>query len=739
MNSGTPGTSAVVNVLKAAPPPPGMNWTPVHGEQALALAARSGLDGEASSALLISAAQILGSGVNPKGAPGRQTGLVVGYVQSGKTLSFTTVIALARDNGFPLVIVVAGNKTSLLAQSHARLAHDLDVGGGDGLPAWIMAQNPKAQDSQYEQFLRRAIENWRDQSLEPDEKPTFLLTVLKQNQRLSSLTSLLKRLNLVGVPALVIDDEADQASLNSKVNQGQESTTYSRLLALRDALPCHTFLQYTATPQAPLLINIADTLSPNFVRVLEPGSGYVGGETFFSKPSKYVETIPALDVAALNAGQPDPPDSLLTALRIYFIGLAASIIEKTGRRSMLIHPAREKVVHQESATWAAAAKAEWEAALKLPASDPDRADVLEIFATTYAQVKKTAPSLPSFEQMIERLPRALRNTTVIEFNTRGQPKTPEIEWRNSEGWILVGGQAVDRGFTVESLSVTYMPRGIGVGNADALQQRARFFGYKRKYIGICRVFLEQDLRDAFEGYVEHEQMMRTELKRLSATGENLRTWRRRLVLDPSLQPCRASVISDPLSRQRRLGGWTQQRGAMLTPDAMASNTSVLAKLAEGLTFEPDTTYVSNLPAQQHLVSRDVPLSRVLDALVEYRCEDARDTASFTGLLVTLGEVLRNNKDAKAAVYKMRPLAKADRTIADDGSIENFQQGPTASGNAYPGDSVFKASDRLSVHLNYFDLKQEDKKVVATAAPLLAFHVPPALAKSWLVQVQAGQP
>jgi hypothetical protein len=68
-----------------------------------------------------------------------------GYVQSGKTLSFTTVIGLARDNGFPLVILVAGNKDSLLTQSHQRLHRDLNVDGGDGLPAWIMERNPKVQ------------------------------------------------------------------------------------------------------------------------------------------------------------------------------------------------------------------------------------------------------------------------------------------------------------------------------------------------------------------------------------------------------------------------------------------------------------------------------------------------------------------------------------------------------------------------------------------------------------------
>ncbi|MFG0219235.1 hypothetical protein ACFZDQ_10180, partial [Streptococcus suis] len=92
-------------------------------------------------------------------------------VQSGKTLSFTTVIGLARDNGFPLVILIAGNKSNLLTQSHDRLRKDLDVEGGEGLPAWIMAKNPKSQDGQYEQLLRQTIANWRDATRDADERP----------------------------------------------------------------------------------------------------------------------------------------------------------------------------------------------------------------------------------------------------------------------------------------------------------------------------------------------------------------------------------------------------------------------------------------------------------------------------------------------------------------------------------------------------------------------------------------
>src|SRR5690606_16318372 len=320
---------------------------------------------------------------------------------------------------------------------------------------------------------------------------------------------------------------------------------------------------------APLLINIADTLSPDFVHVLEPGDGYVGGKEFFRVGSPYVKVIPPTDIPPNNAIPIDPPESFLQALRIFFVGLSASIIGRGGRRSMLIHPARERLVHKESVDWAAAAKDEWLGALT--GSPEDKDDIVPDFVAAYDDLLKTEPDLPPFDAIIEKLPRALRNTTVIEFNTRGSPKTPEIKWRHAEGWILVGGQAVDRGFTVESLTVTYMPRGVGVGNADTLQQRARFFGYKRKYLGICRIWLEAVTRSAFEGYVEHENLMRRELKLLETKQGGLNNWRRRFILDSTLQPCRRNVVSDAYFRATRAGGWTQQKGALISSNLLNRN------------------------------------------------------------------------------------------------------------------------------------------------------------------------
>jgi hypothetical protein len=720
-----------------------MNWSPLCGEQGKGVVERAKIDEIGQRKTLRSAWEVLGMGVDPAGPEGSEAGLVVGYVQSGKTLSFTTSIGLARDNRFPLVIVIAGTKTNLLAQSADRLSQDLDVDSDNG-EAWRLITNPTADDLQ---TIKKTIEDWSDDELEDDERSTLLIAVLKQQDHLGRLATALGNLDLTDVPVLVIDDEADQAGLNTKVRSGQESTIYRCLAQLRSVLPRHTYLLYTATPQAPLLININSALSPSFVKVLEPGEGYVGGAEFFAQNTPYIRTIPPGEVLDDQNLPSDPPASLIEALRFFFVGLAATLAANGAgakrRRSMMVHPSRIRDVHRTLQHWVEDTIAAWLQIVELDPSDPDREQLVSDFRASWEDARTTMPSIASFDAVMTKMRRALRRTQVIEFNTNGRVRTPEIKWRNADGWILIGGQALDRGFTVDSLTVTYMPRGIGTGNADAVQQRARFFGYKRSYLGLCRVYLEAATFAAFRNYVQHEEIMRAELEKVAASGMSLNEWTRQFVLSPALRPCRNSVISvgEEYVRSRGDGGWSEQREAKLTPDLRAENARAFDRLLEGLDLDWEQSYVSDSNAQRHEVARDVPLRRVAEFLADYNLPDPRDTAMITGLYVTIGAILEANPDARANVYRMRPLATSTRTINSDGFlVRGFMQGRTGSGReAYPGDRFFHSADRVSVQLHRYNLDEangDDTVTVATAAPLLSVYVPASLALPTVVQTPA---
>ncbi|TIC84443.1 hypothetical protein [Nocardioides sp. GY 10127] len=122
-------TQQHAEIVQPAPGNPQVRWSPVVGPETERLLKSVGLDPEGEANIRKESVGVLSRCADPA-TPECRTGLVVGYVQSGKTLSFTTVTALARDNGFPLVVLLAGTKQNLHEQTAKRLSSDL--GGGRG-------------------------------------------------------------------------------------------------------------------------------------------------------------------------------------------------------------------------------------------------------------------------------------------------------------------------------------------------------------------------------------------------------------------------------------------------------------------------------------------------------------------------------------------------------------------------------------------------------------------------------
>lgn len=691
------------------------------------------------------AASILGRGVSPADGAGQDTGLVVGYVQSGKTMSFETAAALARDNGFQMVIIVAGTSNPLLDQSTGRIRRDLRLDDPDRARSWIHFQNPERDDSTV-QTLRDAFDDWRDDDTPDEYKMTVLVTVLKHHRRLGNLTELLRAVGMQGIPVLIIDDEADQASLNTEVAQGEESTTYRRLMALRDSLPLHSYLQYTATPQAPLLVSIVDSLSPNFVEVLTPGDSYVGGHDFFVTNPGLVRTIPTADVPTNANPLPEPPDSLLEALRIFMVGVAVGLMQdgNRGNRSMLVHPSHLTAQHQEYYNWVRDIFEEWKRILGLPDPDPDKQELVEELRGAYEDLLQTVGNnLPPFSELAPTFRFAFRRTRLLEVNARGG-RTPEVDWGSAYGWILVGGQAMDRGFTVEGLTVTYMPRGIGVGNADTVQQRARFFGYKRSYLGFCRVYLEQGTHRAFERYVEHEEDMRRQLEDIRDRRLSLNDWKRAFVLDNALRPCRHNVLEFDYIRGRFSDDWVAPRVVLPTDSVLLANRQTVSGFLEATAFVCDEGHPDRTDTQRHEVARDLSLRDVMERLlIPLRITSSRDSQQITGLLLQLSRALESDPDELCTVYRMSPATGRERGIDQSGEVTNLFQGqapvnpPARRGEVYPGDRAIRENGQVTVQIHTLDLTR-DGAVVCENVPVPAVWVPARLATGWINQDQPVQ-
>lgn len=730
----------IVDVISDVPHGTG-RWNVKVGNETLALLKALDLpDDESRQRVCQEAVAVMRYCVPPEQPAGQETALVIGYVQSGKTMSFTTVTALARDNQYAAVIVLTGTSVPLLEQSVDRLTNDLRLLTRPDR-AWQTYTNPKLAEIDN---ISSALEEWREQKSRPQRRQTLLIFVMKNVTHLRNLNKLVLNLDLRQLPVLVVDDEADQASLNTAVQSGDQSATYSQLLALKNALPHHTYLQYTATPQANLLINLLDVLSPNSIVLLNPGDGYVGGKRFFCERPSLIRHIPPVDVPLPNSPLPNPPASLYKALRCFFLGVASAYVkdELQGNRSMLIHPHQQTVKHSEYWQWARAAKDSWVAILK--SDTQDRRDLLGEFKIEYDDLAQTVAGLPSFDELAGELKSAIQQTNVQEVNARARGKTPAVNWQRHFAHVLVGGQAMDRGFTVRGLTVTYMPRPIGVGNADTLQQRARFFGYKAAYIGYCRVFITADVEQIYRSYVEHEEDLRSRLKNFSATGRSLKEWKRAFLLDSALKPTRDQVIDRLYDQGDFADKWFDPKAPHvsstdLNADLVASNRRVFERVEKGLRWVDDAVDRRPAEGQRHLINPSVSLEWVYkELLTQLTFPRLPDAHNYIGLLLQIKRHLEERPTETCALYLMSSGTSRIRTLTDKDELNQLFQGHSSGANAYPGDMSIGSKDDIRIQMHYLDLRRSRTEPVIPGlekVPAIAVWLPARISHGWLVQGQ----
>lgn len=739
MSSNEPGDPATVQL--ASDPDPGARWQPHVGSETLDLLNHlDDLDAESRMRIRDEALSTLRACLPPMAPDGSETGLVVGHVQSGKTMSFTTIAALAKDNRYPLIIIITGTSVPLSNQSRSRIEKDLRLLTRDDRQ-WQHFHNPRVRPTHQLQAITAKLAEWRDERTPPVARRTILITVMKNHRHLSQLTALLQRLDLAGLPVLVIDDEGDQAGLNNLVNQGRRSTTYQCLIALRQLLAHHTYLQYTATPQAPLLINVIDALSPRFAQVLTPGPDYVGGHEFFLAHADLIHTIPAVEIPASGNTPTEPPASLQNAMRLFFLGVAAGIATDggVGNRSMMIHPSQQRVLHANYVHWVNNISANWWRTLDLDPADPDRTELVDDFRTSFTELQRTVEGLPSFESLVAILGSVIRGTRIWEVNTSHGP-TPEIDWRSDYSHILVGGQAMDRGFTVEGLTVTYMPRGVGTGTADTIQQRARFFGYKRQYLGFCRIYLEAASRAAYQQYVAHEDNLRESLARHRLAGRPLTEWKRAFFLDRALAPTRRSVMDLAYLHDVLADEWYVPKAPHDSDAAIADNRVVVQDFLQQLTVVTDPGSAQRSDIQKHHLAENVPLERVADLLTRLRVTRGPDSQRFTGVLLQISAFLQDHEDAACSVYVMSQGLQRNRTVDDHDELPTLRlfQGahpvnpPAQRGTIYPGDTQIHAPTGLTVQIHRLHITAKDGCVMPDV-PDIAIWVPREMAQAWLVQ------
>ena len=160
-----------------------------------------------------------------------------------------------------------------------------------------------------------------------------------------------------------------------------------------------------------------------------------------------------------------------------------------------------------------------------------------------------------------------------------------------------------------------MPRGIGVGQADTIQQRARFYGYNHGHIGYCRVYLEKALRDAYQLFIYHDEQLKRSLAEHLNAGRPLSEWVRMFFLDASLKPTRDAVLDIEYTRGPKREVPHAATPPLNSQEDLEENRRLIGEFVAGLAFVPDDGDERRTEAQRHKVSREIPAETAFEQLV----------------------------------------------------------------------------------------------------------------------------
>jgi len=277
-----------------------------HSEQVLLLLTKQIGNKQEVSDISTTAQEVATKWVKPlSGGKEDINGLVYGLVQSGKTGVLTVSGAMGADEGYRTIIILTSDNDPLYNQTLGRVQEAFP--GID-----ILGKNDfKDCDS----FLQRI------------KGGTCAIVTTKNASRLRTLIENFQQGKVRGLTCLIIDDEADQASPNTRAGRddGSKSAINERISELRTFFDKNTYLQVTATPQALFLQTPGHSFRPKFTVLSHPGHDYVGGTDFFADGSTLVEEFDLNDITILAPGlQPRPrleiPKSLLRALDTFMVG-----------------------------------------------------------------------------------------------------------------------------------------------------------------------------------------------------------------------------------------------------------------------------------------------------------------------------------------------------------------------------------------------------------------------------------
>lgn len=421
-------------------------------------------------------------------------GLVVGNVQSGKTANYIGLVAKSMDIGFKTIFIITGVHEVLRTQTYTRIVKEL---GTNGIHYYT------SQDDDFKGIQSRFIANL-------DSSEDRHIFIIKKNTKVLENINKFLSINHVDKiisPMLFIDDEADNASINTKESE-DPTTTNRHIRDILNRFHKKSYIGYTATPYANVFIdkdithkNYEDDLFPkDFIVALPISNQYCGIDTYKGTESTTLYQIIEEDHEL---------EKFYSSIDMFVLSTAIRNSRKDfDHNSMLIHISSRIAAHKEIV----GVVYDYLDKLKNEIYDPNKSLYIrlrQLYVNEY--LLKTKLIKPDFHDIWENIESEIENVLL----------SIEVKMINSDGdnldyndtlktYIIIGGSKLSRGLTLEGLTISFFDR--KSKQFDTLMQMGRWFGYKKRYIDVCRVISQKETLEHFDAIGESDKYLRDEIE-----------------------------------------------------------------------------------------------------------------------------------------------------------------------------------------------------------------------------------
>lgn len=497
-------------------------------------------------------------------------GLIIGDVQSGKTATYIGMITKAADAGYKVVILLAGITESLRQQTQERV--DEGIIGNTQKKIGKVVKNGKVGVGLDNQPMRATsftscvsdfVGNADKIATTLEAHKSLVLFVIKKNVSvLQKLYNWLRDYNLdpvkgyVDQPMLLIDDEADNASVNTRKDETDPTKTNKLIRSICGLFKNTTYVGFTATPFANVFIDPdsvdsmkqADLFPEHFIYILPTPSTYIGADKIFYDDGvyhgnlRYIDDIDEPDYDSdeyIDAKKYDPeslnvgpfyykhlkewhgilPNSLHDAILCFF--LANSVRDLRGDiekpRSMLVNMSRfvkvqkyiKEYVDGEYSNFLSVVNYDFNDDKKHNKRQPLYKELEKLWNRHFANVKDI-----SFDRVVDKstLLNAVSSIKVMVVN--GGKSSGKLDYKINKGLrvIAVGGLALSRGLTLDGLLISYFYR--NTSTFDVLMQMGRWFGYRPRYSDLFQIWISRLSADWYEEVAKASQELKDDIKEM---------------------------------------------------------------------------------------------------------------------------------------------------------------------------------------------------------------------------------